>query len=134
MCGNLIWIRFDKSFESSLIIFCHKMGFNSKFRTYKIIKLVNWNFNIYKALKKKEYFFELHQNLTSFSQLPVVLCPIHLVTFTLISILVTDYIQKRRGQASSLWQLIQMKSLTRIFLQNLFAIIQSTCYRLIKSL
>ena len=100
LCGNLIWIRFDKSFESSLIIFCHKMGFNSKFRTYKIIKLVNWNFNIYKALKKKEYFFELHQNLTSFSQLPVVLCPIHLVTFTLISILVTDYIQKRRGIVS----------------------------------
>ena len=26
-------------------------------------------------------------------------CPIHVVTFTLISILVTDYIQKRRGQA-----------------------------------
>ena len=25
-------------------------------------------------------------------------CPIHLVTFTLISILATDYIQKRRGQ------------------------------------
>ena len=27
------------------------------------------------------------------------LCPIHVVTFTLISSLVTDYIQKRRGQA-----------------------------------
>ena len=27
------------------------------------------------------------------------LCPIHVVTFTLISILATDYIQKRRGQA-----------------------------------
>ena len=26
-------------------------------------------------------------------------CPIHVVTFTLISILATDYIQKRRGQA-----------------------------------
>ena len=27
------------------------------------------------------------------------ICPIHVVTFTLISILATDYIQKRRGQA-----------------------------------
>ena len=27
------------------------------------------------------------------------LCPIHVVTFSLISILATDYIQKRRGQA-----------------------------------
>ena len=27
------------------------------------------------------------------------LCPIHVVTFTLISKLATDYIQKRRGQA-----------------------------------
>ena len=26
-------------------------------------------------------------------------CPIHVVTFTLISLLVTDYIQKRRGQS-----------------------------------
>jgi hypothetical protein len=26
-------------------------------------------------------------------------CPIHVVTFTLMSILITDYIQKRRGQA-----------------------------------
>ena len=29
----------------------------------------------------------------------ILICPIHVVTFTLISILVTDYIQKRRGQA-----------------------------------
>ena len=29
----------------------------------------------------------------------IVYCPIHVITFTLISILVTDYIQKRRGQA-----------------------------------
>ena len=28
------------------------------------------------------------------------LCPIHVVTFTLISILVSDYIQKRRGQGT----------------------------------
>ena len=29
----------------------------------------------------------------------LVICPIHVVTFTLITILATDYIQKRRGQA-----------------------------------
>ena len=29
------------------------------------------------------------------------LCPIHVVTFTLISNLVTDYIQKRKGELAS---------------------------------
>ena len=32
-------------------------------------------------------------------------CPIHVVTFTLISILVTDYIKKRIGQAGTYLQL-----------------------------
>ena len=38
-------------------------------------------------------FFQLYMTLRA------VLCPIHVVTFTLIPNLATDYIQKRRGQA-----------------------------------
>ena len=41
----------------------------------------------------------MHMEETNKSQWETPLCPIHVVTFTLISILATDYIQKRRGQA-----------------------------------
>ena len=43
---------------------------------------------------------ETGRNLRKFAKNKLVIpsCPIHVVTFTLISILATDYIQKRRGQ------------------------------------
>ena len=44
-------------------------------------------------------------------------CPIHVVTFTLISILVTDFIQKKRGQALLY---IKVKVTTWIGHQTLF--------------
>ena len=43
-------------------------------------------------MRMNGYFLEDHPQI-------FYLCPIHVLTFTLISILATDYIQKIRGQA-----------------------------------
>ena len=64
--------------------------------TWKVPQL-NWDINQSSQKKSKIHTLKFLIGVLHF------LCPIHVVTFTLISILATDYIQMKKGQALFFW-------------------------------
>ena len=98
---NWIWfLVFQFDFHQVLSIFWLKGGVRVAIATSQLRKICIVE-NKHLGVIKVGYIL-LHgiywPCLFSFPSLTLPLCPIHVVTFTLISILPTDYFQKRRGQ------------------------------------
>ena len=97
ICQQIIFKREEQSLAYSLLnIICRQIWYQSK------SDYMDRAFGYQKSVLKTttNFLFKSCVRFIPFSVFCLLVkCPIHVVTFTLISILATDYIQKRRGQA-----------------------------------